>query len=129
MGKLLYRQALLNHLLQEGTRKLYLWLLYWHVPLDFEFNVTVDSCMNSNLYVVDFYSLAQFARLNFFKALIPESTNSISPDPLFLCLLFFISVFLSIFKEWTRKEIEIPINGVCFYTVIPKFTFSWKNVN
>ena len=26
--------------------------------LDFKFNVTVDSCMNSNIYVVDFYSLA-----------------------------------------------------------------------
>ena len=28
------------------------------LDLDFEFNVTVDSCMNSNFYVVDFYSLA-----------------------------------------------------------------------
>ena len=59
------------------------------VALDFEFNVTVDSCMNSNFHVVDFYSLAQFTRLNFFKTLTPESTSiSISLNPLLLSLLF-----------------------------------------
>ena len=58
------------------------------VDLDFEFNVTVDSCMNSNFHVVDFYSLAQFTRLNFFKTLTPESTSiSISLNPLFLSFL------------------------------------------
>ena len=58
--------------------------------VDFDFNVTGDNCMNGNFYVVDFISLAQFARLKFFKALTAESTGiSISQDPLFLCLLFF----------------------------------------
>ena len=98
----------------------FLTILKCSVALDFEFNVTVDSCMNSNFYVVDFYSLAYFARLNFFKVLTPEGTNiSISPDPLFLCLLFFLNVFLCIFKEWARKEVEIPFNQFCFYAVIP----------
>ena len=72
---------------------------------DFEFNLTVDSYMNSNFYVVDFFSLAQFTRLNFFKALTPESTSiSISPDPLFLYLLFF-SMFADAFlkNEHARK--------------------------
>ena len=60
------------------------------VDLDFEFNVTIDSFMNTNFYVVDFHSLAQFTRLNFFKALTPESTIiSILLAPLFLCLFFF----------------------------------------
>ena len=91
------------------------------VDQDFEFNVTVDSCMNSNFYVVDFYSLAQFTKLKFFKALTPESTSiTISPNPtLFLFACFFSQCFLCIFKEWTRKGIEIPFNGFCFYTVIP----------
>ena len=39
------------------------------VELNFEFNVTVDSCMNRNFYVVDFYSLVRFSRLNIFKTL------------------------------------------------------------
>ena len=55
--------------------------------------------MNSNFYVVDFYSLAQFRRLNFVKALPPESTSiSISVDPLFLCLLLF-SMFSYVFLK------------------------------
>ena len=66
---------------------------------DFEFNVTVDSCMNSNFYVVDLYSLAQFTRLNFFKALTPDSkSTSISVDPLLLCLFFF-SMFSHLFLK------------------------------
>ena len=54
--------------------------------------------MNSNFYVVDFYSLKrQFTRLNFFKALTPESTSiSISLEPLFLSLPFF-SMFSYVF--------------------------------
>ena len=65
------------------------------VDQDFEFNVTVDSCMNSNFYVVNFYSLAQFTKLKFFKALTPESTSIIiSPNPLFICLLFFSMFFM-----------------------------------
>ena len=64
---------------------------------DFEFNLTIDSCMNSNFYVVDFYSLAQFTRFNFFKALTPNSTSiSISLDPILLCLFFF-SMFSYLF--------------------------------
>ena len=47
--------------------------------------------MNSNFYVVDFYSFAQFTSLNFFKALTPESTSiNISPDPLILYLFLFL---------------------------------------
>ena len=50
--------------------------------------------MNTNFYVVDFHSLAQFTRLNFFKALTPESTIiSILLAPLFLCLFFFVFFF------------------------------------
>ena len=37
--------------------------------LNFESDFTVDSCMNNNFYVVDFYSLELFTRLNIFKAL------------------------------------------------------------
>ena len=60
--------------------------------LDFEFNVTVDSCVNNNFYVVGFHSLAQFTKLSIFMALIPESTSiSISSDPL---VLMFSDVFL-----------------------------------
>ena len=59
--------------------------------------------MNRNFYVVDFFSLAQFKRLNFFKALTPESTSiTISPDPLFLCLLFF-SMFSYAFLMDTKR--------------------------
>ena len=43
--------------------------------LDFKFNVTVNSCMNSNFYEAHFYSLVQFTSLNIFKALTPESTR------------------------------------------------------
>ena len=43
-------------------------ILTCSVELDFEFTVTVDSCMSSNSCVVDFYSFAQFTRLNIFIA-------------------------------------------------------------
>ena len=42
--------------------------------LNFEFNVNVDSCINSS-FVVDFYNLVQFTGLNIFKALTPEDTR------------------------------------------------------
>ena len=59
------------------------------VELDFEFNVTVDSCMYTNFYVVDFYNLAQFTRLNVFKALNPASASiNISLEPHFLWCFF-----------------------------------------
>ena len=83
----------------------FLTILKCSADLDFEFNLTVDSCMISNFYVVDFFSLAQFTRLNFFKALTPESTSiSISPDPFFLYVLFF-SMFADVFlkNEHARK--------------------------
>ena len=68
--------------------------------------------MNSNLYVVDFYSLVQFTKLNFFKASSPESTSiSISPDPLCLCLLFF-SMFSYVFlKDGHEKTLKYPLMG------------------
>ena len=80
--------------------------------LDFEFNVNVGSCMNTIFHVVDFCSLALFTRLNFFK---PKHLT----DPSFLYLFFFLNVLLCIFKEWTRKEVDIPFNWFCFYTFIP----------
>ena len=69
----------------------FLTVLECSVELNLEFNVIVDSCMNSNFYAVDFYSFAQFTSLNFFKALTPESTSiNISPDPLILYLCLFL---------------------------------------
>ena len=57
--------------------------------------------MDSSFYVVHFYKLAQFTRLNIFNALTSESANiSMSPDP---NVLYF----------------EIPFNVFCFYTCIP----------
>ena len=65
-------------------------ILKCSVDLEFEFNVTVDGFLNSHFYVVDFYSFAQFTRLNFVKDLTPESTSiNISLEPLFFCLLFY----------------------------------------
>ena len=94
----------------------FLTILKCSVELDFQINITTDSFMNSNFYVVDIYSLVQFARLNIFKALTPESTSvSISLDRLLFCLLF----FQNFLKQWARKEVEIPFDGICFYTVIP----------
>ena len=71
--------------------------------------------MNSSFYVVDFYSLAQFTRLNFFKALTPESTSiSISTDALFLCLLF-SSMFSYVFlKNGHKKRLKYPLMGFVF---------------
>ena len=69
------------------------------VELDFEFNVTVDSCMYTNFYVVDFYNLAQFTRLNVFKALNPASASvNISLEPHFLWCSFF-SMFCYVFLK------------------------------
>lgn len=78
---------------------------------------------------VYFYSLAQFTRLNIFKVLTTKSTSKhVSLDPLFLCLFFFLVVFLCILKEWTWKEVEIPFNVFfVFYSVIPLCTISRKN--
>ena len=57
--------------------------------MNFEFNVTVDSCMNRNFYEGDFYTLIQCTRLNIFKVLALDSTSiSISPDPLFISCFF-----------------------------------------
>ena len=93
----------------------FLTILKCSVALDFEFNVTVDSCMNSNFYVVDFYSLAYFARLNFFKVLTPEGTNiSISPDPLFLCLLFFSTFSYVFLKNGHEKRLKYPLISFAF---------------
>ena len=100
--RLTYEINLFNNNLNNFNN--FLTILKSYVDLNFEFNITVDSCMNSNFYVVDFYSLPQFTRLNIFKAETPESRSlNISPDPLFLCLLFFLNVFLCIFKEWAQK--------------------------
>ena len=64
--------------------------------LNFEFNVTVETWMNSNFYVANFYSVVQFTSLNIFKALTLECTSiSISPDPLFFACFF--SVFFAYF--------------------------------
>ena len=71
--------------------------------------------MNSNFYVVDFYSLAQFTRLNFFKALTPESTSiRISTEALFLCLRF-SSMFSYVFlKNGHEKRLKYPLMGFVF---------------
>ena len=72
--------------------------------LDFEFDVIVDSQMNSNFHVVDFYSLAQFTKLNIFKAVRPESTSiNISLGPLFLCVLFSSMVFMYFQRMGTKR--------------------------
>ena len=78
------------------------------VELSFLFNVTVDSCMNDNFYVVSFYSLVQFTRLNAFNALTPDSESiRISLDPFFLCFLFFFSMFSYIFlKNGYEKSLK-----------------------
>ena len=92
-SRLIYKVNLFNNINFNKNFNKFLTILKCSVDQDFEFNVTVDSCMNSNFYVVGFYSLAQFTRLNFFKALTPESTSiSISLDPLSL-LVFFLNVF------------------------------------
>ena len=66
--------------------------------LNFEFNVTVETWMNSNFYVANFYSVVQFTSLNIFKALTLECTSiSISLDPLFFA--YFFSVFFSVFLK------------------------------
>ena len=93
--RLIYEANLFNNNFNNFNK--FLAIIKCSVDLDFEFNVTVHSCMNSSFYVVDFYSF-QFTRVNFFKALTPESTSiSISLDRLFLCLFFFSQGFLMYF--------------------------------
>ena len=76
---------------------------------------SIVSCINSNFYVVDFYSLAQSTRLNFFKALTSEFTSiSISPDPLFLCLLFFSMFSYVFFKNGHEKRLKYPLMDFVF---------------
>ena len=53
----------------------FLTILKCSIQLDFEFNDTVNSCRNRTVYAVDFCSLAQFKRLNIFKALTSETTS------------------------------------------------------
>ena len=100
----------------------FLTILKCSVDLDFDY-VTVDSCMNSNFYVIDFYSLAQFTRLNFVKVLTPESTSiSISLDPLFLWLLslsLFPYAFLKNGHEKTLKYILIVFVVIQSYLSSP----------
>ena len=93
-SRLIYEANLFNSNFNNFNK--FLIILKCSVDLDFEFNVTIDSWMNSNFYVVDFYSLAQFTRLNFVKALTPESASiSISLNP--LCACFFSQYFLMYF--------------------------------
>ena len=105
-SRLIYEANLLNNNFNHFNK--FLTILKCSVDLDFEFNVTADRCMHSNFYVVDCYSLAQFIRLNFFKALTPQSTSiGASPDPLFLCLLFFFSMFSYLFsKNWHNHTLN-----------------------
>ena len=62
----------------------FLTILKCSVDLNFEFNVTVGSCMNNNFCVVDFYSLVQFTRLNIFKALASEGNFLLKVSYVFL---------------------------------------------
>ena len=123
----IYEANLFNNNLTKFNK--FLTTLKCSVELNFEFNDTVDSCMNSNFYTVDFYSLVQFTRLNIFKALTPESISiTISLNPLFLWLPFFLNVFLHIFKEWAWKEVIIPcsplLEGVVAKSkLLPKYNF------
>ena len=78
-------------------------ILKCSVELDFQFNVTFHSCMNRNPYALDFQKLALFKKLDIFKALTPKNTSiSISPDLLFLCLLFF-SMLADLFLKNMNK--------------------------
>ena len=122
----------------------FLTILKCSVDLDFDY-VTVDSCTNSNFYVIDFYSLAQFTRLNFVKVLTPESTSiSISLDPLFLWLLslsLFPYAFLKNGHEKTLKYILIVFVVIQSYLIhllldecalksklVTKFNFLHQNI-
>ena len=89
----IYEANLFNNNINNFNK--FLTILKGSVDLDFEFKVTVDICMNSNFYIVDFYGLSHFIRLNFLKALTSWSTCiSISPDPPFLCLLCFLFAYV-----------------------------------
>ena len=71
--------------------------------------------MNSNFYVVDFYSLAQFTRLNFFKALTPGSTSiSISLDPRFPSLFFFSMFSYEFLKNEHEMRLKYTLMGFVF---------------
>ena len=81
-SRLIYEANFSNHNFNNFNK-----FLTCSADQDFAFNFTVDSCMNSNFCVFDFYSLAQFTRLNFVKALTPESTSiNISLDPFLVFL-------------------------------------------
>ena len=60
-SRLVYEVNLFNNNFNNFNK--FLTILKCSVDLDFEFSVAVDSCMNSNFYVVDVYILAQFTRL------------------------------------------------------------------
>ena len=72
-SRLVYKANLFNNNFNNFNK--FLTILKCSVDLEYEFNVTNDSCMNSNFYIVDFYSLAKFTRLNFVKALTPDNTS------------------------------------------------------
>ena len=92
-SRLIYEANLFNNNINNFNK--FLTILKGSVELDFEFKVTVDICMNSNFYIVDFYGLSHFTRLNFLKALTSWSTCiSISPDPPFLCLHCFLFTYV-----------------------------------
>ena len=64
-SRLIYEANLFNNNFDNFNK--FLTILKCSVELDFEFNVTVDSYMSSSFYVVDFYKLLQFIRLNIFE--------------------------------------------------------------
>ena len=74
--------------------------------------------MKSNFYVVNSHTLAPFTILNISKALTPYITSTSISMILFFFACFFQNVFLYIFKEWAREEVEIRFNDFCFYTII-----------
>ena len=102
-SRLVYEANLFNNNFNNFNK--FLTILKCSVDLEYEFNVTNDSCMNSNFYIVDFYSLTKFTRSNFVKALTRDNTSiSIFLDPLFLCLLFFSQCFLIYFQRIDMKR-------------------------
>ena len=85
--------------------------------------LTVDSCMDRNVYVLEFYKLLQFKTLNIFKALTSETTSiSISLDPLFLCLLF-SQCWLIYFRKLRTKTGRDIFSRFLFLKSHSYFTF------